>query len=1050
MSMRKRFFFITLAIAVISCGMQTARAKAAITLFGTPTSTAYTTGTTVTINIPNGGQTVSVPTLVILHAFGRGNPLPLFATPTGYTLLEELPMDNSDEEDIFYDNVSAGSVLPTSTTVTLVDGGLSFGAVESMAYQGYNSVAPFDGAPQVVTSTGTGLITGDSVTTSNAKDLVGWAFAVEGSIAVSPVPSVSQGTIEAQVTRSQFSANGYMAFADTTISSAGASGSSTLTWGGSGPFLNSAITFAIAPNGDTIPPQVSITNPPNNATVSSTITISASSTDNVAVAGVQFQIDGTNLGSEITATSGATIYSTTWNTASSSDGTHVITAIAYDTSNNTSTASTTVTVDNNPPVRSNGSPSGTIPLNTTSTIISLTTDKNATCKYATSSNIAYAAMGTSFMTTGGTSQSSTVSGLVNNTSYTYYVRCEDVAGNVNTTDYPITFLVGPDTTPPSIPTGLTITGTTTSTISLSWTASTDNVGVAGYYVYRDGIQVGTSTATAFTNVGLAASTTYPYTVAAYDAAGNVSGQSTSTNATTLPISSAVVYQGEDSSVKGTETGYFHFETINGRSWFIAPDGNAFFPRAAMLLTDGTSGGTGTNFRHFDAVALQPSTTSTYKIVTNQAWDSNPGDVIQAGQTYTLKNVGDSLIFGSSIFQPNNVEFSLQTLGSGGVINWYYYSNSNTLCSGAAPCWVLINNTGKPYSADGLNGSSSYYFDTQVYWDAGPNANGFTARYTNSDIVDFWNPSVYCPATGVSCTWPTDFGKIAISSIDATPRWYIKAMVQTAFTTAPVLSQIHEAETITQTLNNKYSGVPYTPYIKWANNDIPKLVAGGITAAGTDSYRYQEALAYSGDGGITVSPSATIATNVGADLSDLIMRNVNAISPALVSSPIKNVYAGIGATFCPGYEGRTPDFYDPNYTADLTNSFKYWFGQGIWSGDGNTLPDASKEFEFDPEEADDLFGFGALYHEHMGAMVLMANPYLASDVGNGITYSDPILYSKLALQTFLEGRYSNSISALNTAWGTSYTTWGTSSGTWQAALMRMGRGQGFFMKTVSTS
>src|SRR6185312_3988442 len=84
---------------------------------------------------------------------------------------------------------------------------------------------------------------------------------------------------------------------------------------------------------------------------------------------------------------------------------------------------------------------------------------------------------------------------------------------------------GGDTTAPSTPTNLKVTGTTSSSASLSWSPSTDNVGVSGYRVYRNGTQVGTASGTTFTDTGLSASTNYTYTVAAYDAAGNVSAQS---------------------------------------------------------------------------------------------------------------------------------------------------------------------------------------------------------------------------------------------------------------------------------------------------------------------------------------------------------------------------------------------------------------------------------------------------------------------------------------------------------------------------------------------
>jgi len=89
-----------------------------------------------------------------------------------------------------------------------------------------------------------------------------------------------------------------------------------------------------------------------------------------------------------------------------------------------------------------------------------------------------------------------------------------------------------DTTPPSMPEGLSATATSSSQINLSWTASTDNVAVTGYKIFRAGTQIGTSTTASYSDTGLAANTTYSYTVSAYDAAGNNSAQSSSASATT--------------------------------------------------------------------------------------------------------------------------------------------------------------------------------------------------------------------------------------------------------------------------------------------------------------------------------------------------------------------------------------------------------------------------------------------------------------------------------------------------------------------------------------
>ncbi|MGH8511113.1 MAG: fibronectin type III domain-containing protein, partial [Gammaproteobacteria bacterium] len=88
-----------------------------------------------------------------------------------------------------------------------------------------------------------------------------------------------------------------------------------------------------------------------------------------------------------------------------------------------------------------------------------------------------------------------------------------------------------DTTAPSGPTGLTGVASA-SQVSLSWNASTDNVGVTGYRVYRDGTQIAAPASNSYIDGNLVPGT-YSYTVAAVDAAGNVSKQSGSVNATVL-------------------------------------------------------------------------------------------------------------------------------------------------------------------------------------------------------------------------------------------------------------------------------------------------------------------------------------------------------------------------------------------------------------------------------------------------------------------------------------------------------------------------------------
>jgi fibronectin type 3 domain-containing protein len=99
---------------------------------------------------------------------------------------------------------------------------------------------------------------------------------------------------------------------------------------------------------------------------------------------------------------------------------------------------------------------------------------------------------------------------------------------------PVGAPAGGDTEPPTIPTNLAATAASSTQIDLTWTASTDNVAVDHYAIYRNGTQVGTSTVTHFSDTGLTPNTQYTYTVEAFDASGNGSGQSDPATTTTLP------------------------------------------------------------------------------------------------------------------------------------------------------------------------------------------------------------------------------------------------------------------------------------------------------------------------------------------------------------------------------------------------------------------------------------------------------------------------------------------------------------------------------------
>lgn len=140
---------------------------------------------------------------------------------------------------------------------------------------------------------------------------------------------------------------------------------------------------------------------------------------------------------------------------------------------------------------------------------------------------------------GTTSQTQyTDGGLTADTAYSYAIVAIDNAGNRSAASAPVSASTLPavkpeqDTQAPTKPTGVTSGNVTSSGATLSWTASSDNVGVTNYEVYRDGKRIGTTASRTYTDSGLNASAAYSYTVVALDAAGNRSAASAALTVTT--------------------------------------------------------------------------------------------------------------------------------------------------------------------------------------------------------------------------------------------------------------------------------------------------------------------------------------------------------------------------------------------------------------------------------------------------------------------------------------------------------------------------------------
>ncbi|MCD6049585.1 MAG: hyaluronate lyase [Verrucomicrobia bacterium] len=269
---------------------------------------------------------------------------------------------------------------------------------------------------------------------------------------------------------------------------------------------------------DTTAPTVAVTAPSSGANVRGpSVTVSANASDNVGVVGVQFKVDGVNIGSEDTVSP----FTLSWNTTGVSNGAHTITAVARDIANNTNTsAGINIIVDNSAPTASITSPA-------TSTRITDTINIDASASDNTSVagvqfkldgvNLGAEDTGTPFTISWNTT--TTTDGT-----HSLTAVARDPAGNTTTSSV-ITVIV--DNTGPSVSitapsAGALVRGTS---VSVSGTAS-DSAGVAGVQFKADGANIGSEdTLTPFTaswNTTGLSDGTHTLTAVARDTANNTS------------------------------------------------------------------------------------------------------------------------------------------------------------------------------------------------------------------------------------------------------------------------------------------------------------------------------------------------------------------------------------------------------------------------------------------------------------------------------------------------------------------------------------------------
>jgi chitodextrinase len=238
-------------------------------------------------------------------------------------------------------------------------------------------------------------------------------------------------------------------------------------------------------------------------------------------------------GGQITTTAGTSLTD-----SGLSPGLYNYTVAAYDAngvvSPQSSPASVTLVTDTTPPSAPTGvTVSGTTSTNSYYSQIPLTiswsasTDNVGVVGYYVYRNNVSITSNTS--TLSGTSMTDTVSPGT----YTYTVAAYDAAQNISARSSPATITIAIDSTPPTTPINVTTQQISTNSVNLAWSPSIDASGVAGYQVFRNGIQIASTTGSPYVDSSVVTGETYNYAVAAYDNAGNVSQPSTPTGNLTI-------------------------------------------------------------------------------------------------------------------------------------------------------------------------------------------------------------------------------------------------------------------------------------------------------------------------------------------------------------------------------------------------------------------------------------------------------------------------------------------------------------------------------------
>lgn len=277
--------------------------------------------------------------------------------------------------------------------------------------------------------------------------------------------------------------------------------------------LQPCITISAFAATDTQPPTIPRGLTASNITYTSILLNWTAASDNTGIKGYQVYRDGKKI---------TTTKKTTYTNVDLVPGRKYTYSIrAYDAAGNVSGDSATVNVATKNDTQAPSTPGALAVSSTAHTAIALTW--NSSTDNTSIKGYEIYRSGRKVAATSGTCY--TCKGLTPGTTYTFFVKAYDIAGNYSLQSNSISAATVSDNTAPSVPGGLKTSSITETEANLAWSPSSDNVKVKGYEIFRDGSKIGTTSKTSYCSKSLTPGKNYTYIIKAVDTSGNVSGNS---------------------------------------------------------------------------------------------------------------------------------------------------------------------------------------------------------------------------------------------------------------------------------------------------------------------------------------------------------------------------------------------------------------------------------------------------------------------------------------------------------------------------------------------